>query len=168
MTAIPQAAAGACGCPFCGSSDLLLESDSSGLTTWRVMCQNDACEADGPHALTAEGAVEAWNTRAPGIPGFTRQEVLAAMFKPRRFFWGTVAIFALRRHYAREVPNYAAKAGYSREAIREAAHRALDSHFDAAWPNPARNGATTGSRTTTREPVVALRAAKNERDTYHE
>lgn len=53
----------------------------------------------------------------------------------RRFFWGTIAIFALRRHYAHEVRPYAERKGESRETIRHLAHVALDRHFTAAWPD---------------------------------
>ena len=54
--------------------------------------------------------------------------------KGRRFLWGTIATFALRRHYEREVRPYAENNGYAREDILEGAHIALDRHFKTAWP----------------------------------
>ena len=52
----------------------------------------------------------------------------------RRFFWGTIAVWALRRHYAREVRPFAEARGTGRDAVRAAAHKALDRVFRQAWP----------------------------------
>lgn len=48
----------------------------------------------------------------------------------KRFFWGTVAMWCLKRHYRNEVLPYAAQRGYTAEEVRKAAHRALDRLLD--------------------------------------
>lgn len=50
----------------------------------------------------------------------------------RRFFWGTLALFALKRHYRREVRPLAEAQGHDLDHVRAAAHRALDRVLDEA------------------------------------
>lgn len=54
-------------CPFCGSTDLHIETDSEPRSTVNVLCDNPDCEAEGPNqAFTADDAVIAWNRRIAG------------------------------------------------------------------------------------------------------
>lgn len=51
-------------CPFCDGVDLHIETDSHPGCTFQVMCDNPACEAEGPNtAKTADDAARAWNKR---------------------------------------------------------------------------------------------------------
>jgi hypothetical protein len=50
------------------------------------------------------------------------------------WIYGPIAIWALRRHYAREVRPHAEAQGHCRAAVLLAAHRALDKVFSTAWP----------------------------------
>ena len=68
MVAVAKSALGAMPCPFCGGTDLHLETDSHPSTV-QVMCDNPECEASGPNvAYTDEDAVALWNRR-PAVTG---------------------------------------------------------------------------------------------------
>ena len=49
----------------------------------------------------------------------------------RRFFWGCIALWFMRRHYAREAWPHAKALGYTFADFRAAAHKALDRELDA-------------------------------------
>jgi Lar family restriction alleviation protein len=51
-------------CPFCGRTDLHIETDSEPTSTVNVFCDNPDCEASGPNsATTADEAAQKWNGR---------------------------------------------------------------------------------------------------------
>lgn len=51
-------------CPFCGGTDLHIETDSEPRSTANVFCDNPKCEAAGPNqSFTADDAARAWNNR---------------------------------------------------------------------------------------------------------
>ncbi len=51
-------------CPFCGGSELHIETDSEQTSTVQVECDTIGCEASGPHGKDADEAVVLWNKRA--------------------------------------------------------------------------------------------------------
>lgn len=53
-------------CPFCGGTDLHVETDSSPDCTLQVICDNLECEAQGPNVLGQENCEKAWNDRYIG------------------------------------------------------------------------------------------------------
>lgn len=51
-------------CPFCGSDDLHIETDTEPGSSYQVMCDNPDCEAIGPNGgQSADDAVRRWNQR---------------------------------------------------------------------------------------------------------
>lgn len=70
--------------------------------------------------------------RAPWVPSGVEE-----------FPRGVRVLALLTEHYRDEVRPYAEMKGYCRDAVRQAAHRALDRVFAEAWPAPtteARHG----------------------------
>jgi hypothetical protein len=62
----------------------------------------------------------------------------------KRFIWGTIAIFALTRHYAKEIRPIAEKRGDKREHVLAGAHNALNRVFAQAWPESDETDTTGG------------------------
>lgn len=51
-------------CPFCGSQNLHIETDSHEGSSYQVYCDNPQCEAEGPNGgKSALEAAEKWNKR---------------------------------------------------------------------------------------------------------
>lgn len=50
-------------CPFCGGSELHIETDSEPTSTVQVECDTPGCEASGPHGKDADEAARLWNRR---------------------------------------------------------------------------------------------------------
>ena len=49
-------------CPFCGGDDLDMTHDRAS-EYYRVICNDPACETEGPKDIDEESAVAAWNRR---------------------------------------------------------------------------------------------------------
>lgn len=62
MNAIVMEPIGAHPCPFCGSIDLHIETDSLSGFAYNVECDNSDCNASGPCRMSQDDAIIAWNS----------------------------------------------------------------------------------------------------------
>ena len=53
-------------CPWCGCADNHLELNTDNHGDWRVYCE--MCVTQGPHGVTENDAIAAWNRRADPAP----------------------------------------------------------------------------------------------------
>lgn len=53
-------------CPFCGGEAFVLKMDDHGFILFSVVCK--ACHASTNGKVKENGAIEAWNRRAPNDP----------------------------------------------------------------------------------------------------